>query len=202
MTNNVDDRSVEHGIEDHGEKKLSAPEAGLLGRLINQGGIVFAIGIVVSMLILAQEVFLRYVLNAPTIWAHETTIFLCAIAFIYGGLYCAARNSHIRVVILYDIVPRPVRRVLDVVISLSCAFSACFFAWASWLMVQKALFTPDGAVRLETSGSAWNPPIPALLKTFLFVTMLLLAIQFLVLAFNYARGKAGVLPSTPGEGDA
>ena len=55
-----------------------------------------------AMLILIQEVVLRYVFNSPTIWAHETTIFLCGIAFVYGGLYCAARDSHIRVVLIYD----------------------------------------------------------------------------------------------------
>lgn len=73
------------------------PEAGLLGRLVDRFGYVFAVGIVVAAAILLVEVFLRYIFNRPTIWAHETTTFLCGIAFIYGGLYCASRNSHIRV---------------------------------------------------------------------------------------------------------
>lgn len=193
---------AEQGLADHGEKDRAALEAGRLGQIVNAGGIVFAAGIVVSMAILVQEVVLRYVFNAPTIWAHETTIFLCASAFVYGGLYCASRNSHIRVVVVYDYVPKPVRRVLDVVISLICAFSAAFFAWAAWLMVERAIFAPDGSVRFERSGSAWNPPFPALLKLFLLSVLIMLTIQFLVLAVNYARGRTGRPPQTPGEGDA
>lgn len=163
-------------------------EAGILGQWIDKGGIFFAAGIVLSMLILIQEVFLRYVLNAPTTWAHESTIFLCSIAFIYGGLYCSARDSHIRVVIIYDYVPARVRRVLDIIISLISATAAVFFAWAAWLMVKRAAFEPGGNIRFETSGSAWDPPTPAMLKIFMLVVLITLAVQFLLLAANYARG--------------
>lgn len=174
-------------IEPEAEKAL--PEAGFLGRWIDAGGIVVAIGIICSMLILIQEVVLRYVFNAPTIWAHETTIFLCAVAFIYGGLYCAARDSHIRVVIIYDAVGPRFRRVLDIVISLICALSSVAFAWASWKLVSRAIFRPDGTIHFETSGSAWDPPFPAYLKLFLFFALIVLAAQFLIIAFNYARGR-------------
>lgn len=169
------------------EVSKAIPEAGALGRLIDRLGIVFAIGIVLAMLILIQEVVLRYVFNAPTIWAHETTVFLCGIAFIYGGLYCSARNSHIRVVVLYDFVPRKVRRVLDVLISLVCAVCAGFFTWAAWIMVQRAAFLPDGALRLERSGSAWDPIYPGLLKILMLVTLGVMTVQFLILSYNYAR---------------
>ena len=163
------------------------PESGLLGRVVDRGGIIFALAFVVSMAILILEIFMRYVLGSPTLWAHETTIFLCAISFVYGGLYCTVRDSHIRVVLIYDHLGPRWRRVFDVVISLLCMGSACFFAYASWVMVERALWAPSGAFRLETTGSAWNPPTPALLKTLLLVVMIILAVQFLVLAVNYAR---------------
>lgn len=164
-------------------------EAGLLGRWINKGGLLFAAGIVLSMLVLLNEVVLRYLFNAPTIWAHETTIFLCGLAFLYGGLYCTARDRHIRVVLIYDSLPPSLRRVFDVIISLICMTASGFFAWASWLMVQKAAFRPDGSFRLERSGSAWDPVFPGLIKVFLLVVMTVMAVQFLILAYNYARGR-------------
>ena len=176
------------------KRETAIAESGILGRLINRGGIVFAIGIVASMVILIQEVVLRYVFNAPTIWAHETTIFLCAIAFIYGGLYGVARNTHIRVVIFYDMVHGRARQVLDAVISFICMGASVFFAWASWLMVTRAIFRPDGSIHLETSGSAWDPPFPATLKLFLLATLVVMAIQFLILAINYLRAAV----SAPG----
>ncbi|MEH6728465.1 MAG: TRAP transporter small permease [Hyphomicrobiales bacterium] len=165
-------------------------QAGWLGRCIDRLGIVFAVGIVLSMLILMNEVVLRYVFNAPTIWAHETTIFLCGVAFIYGGLYCTARNRHIRVVLIYDAIPPRVRRVFDIIISLVCAAASAMFAWAAYTMVLRAAFRPDGAFRLERTGSAWDPVYPGAIKIFLLVVLSVMAVQFIILAYNYARGRS------------
>lgn len=177
------------GSDERKEDPGAIPEAGLLGKWIDRSGIVFAIGIVISMLVLINEVVLRYVFNAPTIWAHETTIFLCGAAFVFGGLYCTARDRHIRVVLIYDALSPSLRRVFDFVISIVCALASGIFAWAAWLMVQRAAFRPDGSFRLERSGSAWDPIYPGLIKVFLLCVLTIMAIQFLVLAYNYARGR-------------
>ncbi|WP_411958066.1 TRAP transporter small permease subunit [Paracoccus homiensis] len=171
------------------EEHTAIPEAGAFGRLVDRVAILPAMGIVAAMAILIQEVVLRYVFAAPTIWAHETTVFLCAIAFIFGGLLCASRDRHIRVVLVYDYLPAGLRRVFDIVISAVCALSSAAFAWAAWLMVQRAAWRPDGSFHLETSGSAWNPAYPGLLKILLMVALGLLAVQFLILAINYAKGR-------------
>lgn len=163
------------------------PEAGALGRFIEWGGWIFAAAIVVAAAILLFEIFMRYALASPTNWVHEASIFLCAIAFIYGGLFCAARNSHIRVVLIYDALGPRLRTVFDVVIYITSAISAAFFAWASWLMVKTSFWNPSGQFHMEGTGSAWNPPTPALLKGFLFIVMIVLSVQFLVLALNHAR---------------
>nr|WP_245727011.1 TRAP transporter small permease [Paracoccus isoporae] len=158
-----------------------------MGRIVDRVGYVFAAGIVVAAAVLLMEVFLRYLLNRPTIWAHETTVFLCGLAFTFGGLYCTSRNSHIRVVLLYDVISPGLRRIFDIVISLASAIAAGFFAYAAWHMVTRSVWAPSGEIRLETTGSAWSPPTPALIKIFVFVVMLLLVVQFLILAVNYAR---------------
>ncbi|MFN3274198.1 MAG: TRAP transporter small permease subunit [Paracoccus sp. (in: a-proteobacteria)] len=163
------------------------PEAGLLGRWIFRGGYLFAAGLVLAAAILLVEVFLRYVLNAPTRWAHETTTTLCALAFLYGGLFCAARNSHIRVVLIYDMLSGRARRALEAVIAAVSALASGMFAYAAWTMADRALYTPGGEFRPERSGSSWNPPTPALIKTFLLIVMLALTVQFLIMAINHAR---------------
>lgn len=187
----IAEEHIPHGAGEDTSRDEGAPvgEAGLLGRLISTGGLVFAIGIIVAMLILIQEVVLRYFFNNPTNWAHETTIFLCGVAFIYGGLYCVARDKHIRVVLIYDAIPKRARRWLDVAISLICTLSSAMFAYAAWLMVRRAIFTPAGDFRLERSGSAWDPVYPGLMKLFLLAVLSIMAVQFLILAINYARGK-------------
>ncbi len=190
MTEDQSSQEMDLAAAGEGAGRLAA-EAGLMGRLVDRAGYVFAAGIVLSAAILLMEVFLRYVLNSPTIWAHETTVFLCGLAFTFGGLYCTSRNSHIRVVLIYDVLPPGLRRVFDILISLICAVSSGFFAYASWSMVKRAVWTPAGEIRLETTGSAWSPPTPALIKLAIFVTMILLVLQFVILAVNYARRARG-----------
>ncbi|HAI31880.1 MULTISPECIES: TRAP transporter small permease subunit [Thalassospira] len=169
--------------------------SGLLGRLITKTSNVFALGFLLSMATLIYEIVMRHVFNSPTLWAHETTTFICAIGFVFGGLFCAARDKHIRVVILYDIVGPKMRKTLDVFISVVCMISSGFFAWAAWLMVERAAFTPTGDIHLETTGSAFNAPYPGVLKVFLFLTLIVLTVQFLVQAINYAR-KAPIMPAS------
>ncbi|WP_265501537.1 TRAP transporter small permease subunit [Paracoccus beibuensis] len=169
------------------EEHEAVLQSGILGRWIDRLAIVPALGLVVAMLILIQEVVLRYVFGRPTIWAHETTVFLCAISFIYGGLLCAARDRHIRVVLVYDILPPAARRVADILISAVCGLSAAAFAWAAWQMVKRAAWRPDGSFHLETSGSAWNPAYPGILKILLMVALAIMALQFAILTINYAR---------------
>ncbi len=169
--------------------------SGLLGRLITKTSNVFALGFLLSMATLIYEIVMRHVFNSPTLWAHETTTFICAIGFVFGGLFCAARDKHIRVVILYDIVGPKMRKTLDVFISVVCMISSGFFAWAAWLMVERAAFTPTGDIHLETTGSAFNAPYPGVLQVFLLLTLIVLTVQFLVQAINYAR-KAPIMPAS------
>lgn len=163
--------------------------SGLLGRAVDMVSPVFALGFLVAMAVLIFEIFMRHVFNSPTLWAHETTTFLSAIGFVFGGLFCASRNRHIRVVIIYDIAGPKLRRALDIGISIVCAVASGFFTWAAWLMVQRAAITPNGDIHLETTGSAFNAPYPGLLKIFLMLVLILLTVQFIVLMVNYARTK-------------
>ena len=182
--------AIDETLSSHNKTPEPVPEAGMFGHAVNAVGIVFAIGILASAGLLFYEVVMRYVFNAPTRWVHETVVFLSAIAFVFGGLYAAAIDKHIRVVLFYDQLSAGLKRVFDVAISLTCLVASLFFAWAAWLSVERAAWTPQGDFRLETSGSAWNPPYPGLLKIFLFVILILLAVQFAIFTVNYLRKKA------------
>ena len=147
------------------------------------------------------EVVMRYVFNAPTIWVHETTIALTAICFAFGGAYCLATDRHIRVVLLYDSAGPRTKRWLDVAISLVGAAACALMAWAAWSLAYKAYYTPTGDFRLETSGSAWNPPTPAIVKAVLFLVLCVMCVQFLLQAFRHIRrDPADTHHGEPGEG--
>ncbi|NRA14918.1 MAG: TRAP transporter small permease [Oceanospirillaceae bacterium] len=151
-----------------------------LDRLIIKFGDILSTVFLVSACIIIFEIVMRYVFNAPTIWVHETTTLFCAILFLYAGNYCLACNRHIRIGILYDWVSDETRYYLDVFIALFGLIYMSVLTWAAFGVAQKALFAPWGDFRMETSGSAWDPALPALVKSALFCVVLLMLVQYLL----------------------
>ena len=149
----------------------------------------FALLFIASMLMLIFEIVMRYVFDRPTIWVHETTIFICAMNFVFGGLHSVSRNAHIRVVIVYGSVSVRVRRWLDMVIYSICALATGMFSYAIWPTVIKSFWAPNGEFRIITSGSAWNPPFPSFLRLFLFLVLIAMTVQFLLFVFKHFRDK-------------
>ncbi|WP_432696714.1 TRAP transporter small permease subunit [Marinobacterium sp. YM272] len=67
----------------------------------------------VLALVVAFEVFARYVLNSPTIWAYDLSLFIFAYIAALGGAYAQQRRAHINVDILYLKVSERTRRVFN-----------------------------------------------------------------------------------------
>lgn len=63
--------------------------------------------------IVAYEVFARYILNQPTIWAYDTSLFLFGYISALGGAYAQKKGAHINVDIVYAKVSEKTRRVFD-----------------------------------------------------------------------------------------
>ena len=146
-----------------------------LDRWIAASGQVFAWAIFLAFAASVYEVVARYVFDNPTIWAHESTTFLIAVIFLVGGPIALARDKHIRVRIVYDAVTPRVRRWLDVLNSLIALVFLGGLTYAAWTMTWKATHAPTGAIHLQTTGTAWNPPTPALIKiTILFCAGIML----------------------------
>lgn len=135
--------------------------------------LLFLLSVAVSLV----EVVLRYVFNAPTIWAHETTILLCALCFVYGGAYCLAQDSHIRITIIYDLLNEKLQRMLDLISLMLCTIYIAALSYAAWFVARSSLFSPTGAWQPETSGSAWDPIFPTVVRCFLFAVLVLMLVQ-------------------------
>lgn len=138
--------------------------------------LVFALIVVVS----AYEIVCRYVFDSPTLWVHETVTFLGASLFVFGGLYAFATDRHVRVVLVYDAVSQRIQCLLRVLHHLLGLAFCTMMIYASWLMAKQAVYAPWGAIRLETSGSAWNPPFPAYLKVLILVAIITLMMQYIL----------------------
>lgn len=124
--------------------------------------------------VMIYEVLLRYVFEAPTLWANELSLWLAGFVFLCAGLYAMQQRSHIRIYLLYDICPRWMQRLFDCVSTLLIITFAFFLIYGGY---GEAL---DKLHRWETFGTAFDPPIPATLKPMVLLIMALVALQALV----------------------
>jgi TRAP-type C4-dicarboxylate transport system permease small subunit len=138
----------------------------------------FSLLLLVIVVITLYEVVARYIFGRPTVWANELSLFLSAIVFLVSGVYAMQRDEHLRISVIHDIVPRPVRRVFDA-IALLCTLVFCGgLAWFGFPTAWRALVT------WERFGTAWNPPIPAVIKPLIVVVAAAMALVAIV---NFVR---------------
>lgn len=141
---------------------------------------------VVIVAISAYEVVMRYVFQSPTIWVHEISVALAAMAFALGGPYVHGTRQHIAITFFLDRMGEGARRWLRVLHSLLALMFLGFLTHAAGNQAMGSL--TDG----ETSGTALNWPIPAALKTVFALCCALLLIQtvvHLVLDIRSARSR-------------
>ncbi|ADG91679.1 Tripartite ATP-independent periplasmic transporter DctQ component [Arcobacter nitrofigilis DSM 7299] len=160
-----------------------------LDRLIISIGRKICIFYIVCFIIICYEVFSRYVLNSPTSWVQETTTLIAGILFIWGGLHSLTTDRHIKITILYDMLTKKYKYYVDILISTLLIICLVFMNYSAFLLFKSSWFKPWGAFYMETSGSAWNPPFPAISKLVLFVVLILMLIQVLVKFISILRRK-------------
>lgn len=136
------------------------------------------------ILVMVYEVLARYGFNAPTTWAHEVSIILASVGFVFGGAFCMAEGTHMRISFLVD--KRPwLARISNALSLMAGAVYLLGLCYAAWRMAEKALwrFSLSGAWDPERSGSTLNSPLPSYLKALLFVgcaIFLLLVLQRMI----------------------
>ncbi|MEM9011719.1 MAG: TRAP transporter small permease subunit [Pseudomonadota bacterium] len=140
------------------------------------------------VLIMVWEVVARYAFDAPTTWAHEASVLLASIGFVFGGAFCMAEGTHMRITLLVE--RRPLlARVSAVLSGLAGTIYLAGLAYAAWRMAERALwrFSISGAWDPERSGSTLNSPLPSYLKALLFVGCVLFLLVVLRRAWPVRR---------------
>lgn len=69
--------------------------------------------ILILTLSVSYEVFVRYVLNAPTVWAFDMMIQMYGALFLMCGAYALAQDTHVRADVVYRLFPVRVQASLD-----------------------------------------------------------------------------------------
>ncbi len=69
--------------------------------------------IMILTLGISYEVFVRYVLNSPTIWAFDVSLQMYGGLFMMAGAYALAQDAHVRGDVLYRLFPVRVQARID-----------------------------------------------------------------------------------------
>ncbi|MEP5154881.1 TRAP transporter small permease [Planktotalea sp.] len=128
--------------------------------------------IAVMTTVMLYEVFMRYIVEKPTEWANEMTLWFASFVFLTSGFYAMQQRSHIRIFLLYDAVPRWLQKIFDTISTVLIVMFAFFLVYGSY----KQVFV-NKLYKWELYGSAFNPPIPATLQPMVLIVITLVAIQ-------------------------
>lgn len=110
----------------------------------------FAWCIVVLTFATCYEVFVRYVLNAPTVWAFDMSVQMYGSLFVMAGAYALAQDAHVRGDVLYRLMTQRTQATVDLVLYITFLLPAVFaltwygygFAADSWFYKEVSWSSP------------------------------------------------------------
>jgi TRAP-type mannitol/chloroaromatic compound transport system permease small subunit len=115
-------------------------------------GKAFAWLVLVLTLGISYEVFVRYVLRAPTTWAFDFSYITYGAMFLMAGAYTLARNGHVRADVLYRFWRPRTQATMDLTLYVLFFFPAvAAFMYSGWNYAQMSvrfkevsIFSPAG----------------------------------------------------------
>ncbi|TSA12201.1 MAG: TRAP transporter small permease subunit [Betaproteobacteria bacterium] len=150
-------------------------------RVTGSFGILASFALVPLVLATCYEVFVRYVMNAPTIWAYEVGYLLTGSHFLLGMAYTLREGEHIRIDVFSGKFSARTRAVIDL---LGYCVTLPLMLWLSYELYK---YLMAGYLSNEHSGSsAMNLPVWPYRIVFL-VAFVLLALQIMAEVVKSAR---------------
>jgi TRAP-type mannitol/chloroaromatic compound transport system permease small subunit len=151
-------------------------------------GIVAAWLVVPLVLVTVWEIFLRYALNAPTIWGFEFATMLTGANWVLGVALALAVGAHVRTDVLASRFGPRIRAAIDFL-----GYACLALPMLAWLALRLWHHFETGLASGERTGaSAWNPPVwPMRLVAAIGFTLLALqvAVELLKRGRTLATGR-------------
>ena len=145
----------------------------IVNRISEVSGIVCAISILVSALVLTYEVLMRYIFNTPTIWEIEFSVNLLIMAAFCGAAYGLKNGNHINIDLITHFFSPQAQARLSFVTSILSLIFCIIVAGIGGSMWWEA------TSRGWRSDSLWGPPL-WFSYSFLPLGMIFLCLQYLV----------------------
>lgn len=128
------------------------------------------LGIVLALIVL-YGVFMRYVLNKPTLWALELTTFIYGAHFMLGAGHAHLIGEHVHIEVVEQRFPERLRALLRVI-----TFWALFLPFVGSMFLRSIFYARKSWSLWERAWTAWGPPLYPI-KTVIPVAFLLLLLQ-------------------------
>lgn len=159
-------------------------------RLVGSVGIFAALLLVPLTLATGWEVFSRYVMGAPTVWAYEVGYLLTGSHFLLGLAYTLRAGEHIRIDIFSGKFSPRTRAAIDV---LAYCIVIPLLAWLAYALMQH--FWTGWSRNERTGQSAMNLPVWPFRAVFVvsFVLFALQSLTELMKSVRRARGAGDAL---------
>lgn len=138
--------------------------------------------------ITAYDVVMRYVFRAPTAWGAEIVIALCGIHYVMSGAMALQRGDHVKIDMIYNLLPPLWKRVANVFADLVIIAVVAALVW--WGTAQAVPSIRDW----ETTGTAWNSPVPVFMKIAIPLAGAMMLVQALA---NLARNWRALVTGQP-----
>ena len=114
-------------------------------------GRAFAWCIMVLTFSTCYEVFVRYVLNSPTVWAFDMSIQMYGALFMMAGAYALSQDAHVRGDVIYRLMPKKVQASIDLLLytiflapgALALIYYGYGFAADSWFYKEVSWSSPS-----------------------------------------------------------
>lgn len=114
-------------------------------------GRAFAWCIVVLTFATCYEVFVRYALNAPTVWAFDMSVQMYGALFMMAGAYALSQDAHVRGDVIYRLMPIKVQAGIDLLLyilfllpgAVALVYYGYGFAADSWFYKEVSWSSPS-----------------------------------------------------------
>lgn len=143
----------------------------MIDRFYERLAVVMSLLILATMVLGLLELVLDKVFGAPTSWAYDAVIMLNAVCFMCGGAYALQQDRHITISILRARMRGLFATVVD---RLNLALVGLFCFIFTWFAGIQALGAIAGG---ETSGHAWDGPMPQIIRATIFIGGVLLTLR-------------------------
>ncbi|MBJ3776292.1 TRAP transporter large permease subunit [Acuticoccus mangrovi] len=177
------DTDVEIAGDDpiHAEGTLPFDRYGPVDHVSHFSGIAVSVLYMVAAGVTLYEVFARYLFNAPTLWAFEVVMVLCATTWMLSSGYITLKQRHIGITVFHVMASERTRWWLD-------TFAMIVGIVALYMLLSDASLRAYISIsQLEKTGSAFNSPMPMVLKSLLVLGGFLYLTQLLVNLHRHLR---------------